>query len=103
MERKLYTKCKVFFICDSTETLNRCTCFHLEMACFVHKYSATANKADGRSIMEIRTTLGQLIEVFYSELVKEYGDEELAEVIASTLINEMILAGLHVDGEIAAA
>lgn len=53
--------------------------------------------------MEIRTTLGQLIEAFYAELVQEYGDEELAEVIASTLINEMILAGLHVDGEIAAA
>jgi len=49
------------------------------------------------------TTLGDLIEAFYSELVNEYGDEDLAEVIASTLINEMILAGLHVDEEIAAA
>jgi hypothetical protein len=54
--------------------------------------------------MEIHhTTLGDLIEAFYSELVAEYGDEDLAEVIASTLINEMILAGLHVDQEIAAA
>lgn len=56
-----------------------------------------------RTTMEVRTTLGQLIEAFYAELVQEYGDPELAEVIASTLINEMILAGLHVDGEIAAA
>jgi hypothetical protein len=50
-----------------------------------------------------RTTLGELIETFYSELVLEYGDEHLAEVIASTLINEMILAGLHPESEIAAA
>ena len=50
-----------------------------------------------------RTTLGELIEVFYTELVKEYGDEHLAEVVASTLINEMILAGLHPESEIAAA
>lgn len=49
------------------------------------------------------TTLGDLIEAFFSELVNEYGDEDLAEVIASTLINEMILAGHHVDQEIAAA
>ena len=49
------------------------------------------------------TTLGDLIEAFYSELVKEYGDEDLAEVIAATLINEMILSGLQVDQEIAAA
>jgi len=49
------------------------------------------------------TTLGDLIEVFYAELVKEYRDENLAEVVAATLVNEMILAGLHVDHEIAAA
>ena len=49
------------------------------------------------------TTLGDLIEAFFSELVEEYGDEDLAEVVASTLINEMILAGHHVDQEIAAA
>jgi hypothetical protein len=49
------------------------------------------------------TTLGDLIEAFYSELVKEYGDEDLAEVIAATLVNEMILSGLQVDEEIAAA
>ncbi len=49
------------------------------------------------------TTLGDLIEAFYAELVKEYGDEALAEVIAATLINEMILSGLQVDQEIAAA
>jgi hypothetical protein len=49
------------------------------------------------------TTLGDLIEAFFTELVNEYGDEDLAEVIASTLINEMILAGHHVDQEIAAA
>lgn len=48
-------------------------------------------------------TLGEFIEVFFTELVKEYGDEDLAEVVASTLINEMILAGLHPDREIAAA
>ena len=48
-------------------------------------------------------TLGDVIEAFYSELVKEYGDEDLAEVVAATLINEMILSGLHVDKEIAAA
>ena len=53
--------------------------------------------------MHTHTTLGEFIEVFFSELVKEYGDEELAEVIASTLINEMILSGLHIDQEIAAA
>ena len=58
----------------------------------------------GRSnIMTTKTTMGEFIEIFFSELVKEYGDEDLAEVIASTLINEMILAGLHVDQEIAAA
>tara|TARA_B100000530_G_C15757762_1_gene408268 strand:+ start:469 stop:633 length:165 start_codon:yes stop_codon:yes gene_type:complete len=50
-----------------------------------------------------RTTLGELIETFYSELVREYGDEHLAEVIASTLVNEMILAGLQPESEIAAA
>ena len=50
-----------------------------------------------------QTTLGDFIEAFYSELVKEYGDEDLAEVIAAAMINEMILAGLHVDQEIAAA
>ena len=76
--------------------------FDLELAQFVHKSMATAGRL-WRITMEIRTTLGQLIEAFYAELVQEYGDEELAEVIASTLINEMILAGLHVDGEIAAA
>ena len=49
------------------------------------------------------TTLGDVIEAFYSELVNEYGDEDLAEVVAATLINEMILSGLQVDQEIAAA
>jgi len=53
--------------------------------------------------MTTKTTMGEFIEIFFSELVKEFGDEDLAEVIASTLINEMILAGLHVDQEIAAA
>ena len=53
--------------------------------------------------MQTHTTLGEFIEIFYAELVEEYGDEELAEVIASTLINEMILSGLHPDREIAAA
>ena len=48
-------------------------------------------------------TLGDVIEAFYSELVQEYGDEDLAEVVAATLINEMILSGLRVDKEIAAA
>ena len=56
-----------------------------------------------RYTMTTKTTMGEFIEIFFSELVKEYGDEDLAEVIASTLINEMILAGLHVDQEIAAA
>jgi hypothetical protein len=50
-----------------------------------------------------QTTLGDFIEAFYSELVIEYGDEDLAEVIAAAMINEMILAGLQVDQEIAAA
>lgn len=54
-------------------------------------------------IMTTKTTMGEFIEIFFTELVKEYGDEDLAELIASTLINEMILAGLHVDQEIAAA
>ena len=53
--------------------------------------------------MTTKTTMGEFIEIFFSELVKEFGDEDLAEVIASTLINETILAGLHVDQEIAAA
>lgn len=53
--------------------------------------------------MNHHTTLGDLIEVFYAELVTEYGDENLAEVVAATLVNEMILAGHHVDQEIAAA
>jgi len=48
-------------------------------------------------------TLGDVIEAFYSELVQEYGDEDLAEVVAATLINEMILSGLRVDKDIAAA
>ena len=52
---------------------------------------------------ENEITLGDVIEAFYSELVQEYGDEDLAEVVASTLINEMILSGLRVDTEIAAA
>ena len=52
---------------------------------------------------ENEITLGDVIEAFYSELVQEYGDEDLAEVVASTLINEMILSGLRVDSEIAAA
>ena len=57
-----------------------------------------------REIMQkYSTTLGDVIEAFYSELVQEYGDEDLAEVVAATLINEMILAGLQVDQEIAAA
>ena len=48
-------------------------------------------------------TLGELIAVFYEELVKEYGDEELASIIASTLVNEMILSGARPEREIAAA
>jgi hypothetical protein len=48
-------------------------------------------------------TLGDLIHVFYEELVAEYKDEELASVIAAVLINEMILTGNHPDREIAAA
>jgi hypothetical protein len=48
-------------------------------------------------------TLGDLIHVYYEELVAEYQDEELASVIAATLINEMILTGNHPDQEIAAA
>ena len=48
-------------------------------------------------------TLGDLIHVFYEELVAEYKDEELASVIAAALINEMILTGNHPDQEIAAA
>jgi len=48
-------------------------------------------------------TLGELIAVFYDELVKEYGDEELASIIASTLVNEMILSGARPEREIAAA
>ena len=54
-------------------------------------------------MQKYNTTLGDVIEAFYSELVQEYGDEDLAEVVAATLINEMILAGLQVDQEIAAA
>ncbi len=53
--------------------------------------------------MTTYTTLGEFIEAFFSELVAELGDEDLAEVMAATLINEMILAGLHPDHEIAAA
>ncbi|MEC8192945.1 MAG: hypothetical protein VX944_07080 [Myxococcota bacterium] len=53
--------------------------------------------------MNHNTTLGDLIEAFYAELVSEYGDENLAEVVAATLVNEMILAGHHVDQDIAAA
>ncbi len=49
------------------------------------------------------TTLGELIHVFYEELVAEYKDEELASVIAAALINEMILTGHQPDQEIAAA
>jgi hypothetical protein len=58
---------------------------------------------EGGGPMSQHTTLGEFIEIFYAELVKEYGDEELAQVIASTLINEMILSGLHIDQAIAAA
>jgi hypothetical protein len=54
-------------------------------------------------MQQTTTTLGEFIEIFFSELVKEYGDEDLAEVVASTLINEMILSGLQPDQEIAAA
>jgi hypothetical protein len=48
-------------------------------------------------------TLGDLIHVFYEELVAEYKDEELASVIAAALVNEMILTGNRPDQEIAAA
>ncbi len=48
-------------------------------------------------------TLGDLIHVFYEELLAEYQDEELASVIAAALVNEMILNGNHPDQEIAAA
>jgi hypothetical protein len=48
-------------------------------------------------------TLGEFIEAFYTELVNEYGDEGLAEVIATTLVNEMILSGLQPESAIAAA
>ena len=77
----------------------------LEMARFVHHLWAHASGATPEEISMTtqHTTLGDLIEAFFTELVNEYGDEELAEVIASTLINEMILAGHHVDQEIAAA
>jgi len=62
-----------------------------------------AHTPRGTTMQIQHTTLGDFIEVFYSELVKEYGDEDLAEVVAAAMINEMILAGLHVDQEIAAA
>ena len=48
-------------------------------------------------------TLGDLIEVFYEELVQEYNDEELASVIAAALVNEMILSGARPHAEIAQA
>jgi hypothetical protein len=54
-------------------------------------------------MQQTKTTLGEFIEILFTELVEEFGDEDLAEVVASTLINEMILAGLQPDQEIAAA
>ena len=76
------------------------------MARFVHHLwsdAAGVPPQEDSSMTTQDTTLGDLIEAFFTELVNEYGDEDLAEVIASTLINEMILAGHHVDQEIAAA
>jgi hypothetical protein len=65
--------------------------------------SLMAHTPQGSTMQIQQTTLGDFIEAFYSELVIEYGDEDLAEVIAAAMINEMILAGLQVDQEIAAA
>jgi hypothetical protein len=48
-------------------------------------------------------TLGDLVAVFYEELIAEYQDEELASVIAATLVNEMIMSGARPEKEIAAA
>ncbi len=48
-------------------------------------------------------TLGDLISVLYEELVQEFGDPELAKVMAATMVNEMILSGNQPDQVIAAA
>lgn len=92
------------FTCDAYETKTAVQGLSLAMARNVQRmHPAHTPKIRKDTMQHHGTTLGDLIEAFYSELVNEYGDEDLAEVIASTLINEMILAGLHVDEEIAAA
>ena len=39
---------------------------------------------------ETRTTLGDLITLFYEEYLAVYGDEELASVAAAATINDML-------------
>ena len=48
-------------------------------------------------------TLGDLVSALYEELIEEFGDPELAKVMAATMVNEMILSGNQPDKVIAAA
>ena len=92
------------FTCDACETNNAAGVLKIDMARIVQKMRLGTYPAWEGEIMEkYETTLGDVIEAFYSELAEEYGDKDLAEVVAATLINEMILSGLQVDQEIAAA
>ena len=103
--KKTDDRCKDFFTCDASETKFDARVLKLVMAQIVQIIRSGNNTdffgSDDMKHEEI--TLGDVIEAFYSELVQEYGDEDLAEVVAATLINEMILSGLRVDKEIAAA
>jgi hypothetical protein len=42
--------------------------------------------------MTINTNLGELISMIYAEFLAQYGDEELASVATSAVINDMLSA-----------
>lgn len=93
-----------FFTCDAWETNIEVRVLKIDMARNVQKIRPGTPQAwEGENMEKHETTLGDVIDAFYSELVEEYGDQDLAEVVAATLVNEMILSGLQVDQEIAAA
>ena len=102
--KKVHDWCTKIFTSDAWETNIEVRVLKIDMAWNVQKIRPGTPQAwEGENMEKHETTLGDVIEAFYSELVEEYGDEDLAEVVAATLVNEMILSGLQVDQEIAAA